>query len=148
MALTYSAACALLRVICGKSSSSPYTQVYLGLSTTTPNRGGTGYTEPVGASYERQVLGNASVAAQQKMGEPGSSTGSITNNNSSNEYGGKIYFPELGQSESWGTVTHVCIFSAKTGGTLLAYAALPSSITPTGGSVPMVPASSLTFSLT
>lgn len=146
MALTYSAAGALLNVLCGKASSSPYSTVYIGLSTTTPSRNGTGVTEPAGASYSRQLLGNSSSTYLQKMGNP--SGGSIANDNANNEYGGKIYFPELGSGETWGTITHVCLWTAKTGGTLIAYAALPDSITPTAGSVPMVPASSLTLSLT
>lgn len=148
MALTYAGANSLLRVLCGKLSTSPYSSVYIGLSTTTPSRDGTNFTEPTGASYERQLLGSSSSSYLQKMGDPDADGGSITNDNSINEYGGKIFFPELGTNEAWGNITHIGLFSAKTDGTLIAYASLDSSITPTSGSIPMIPSESLTFSLT
>lgn len=148
MALTYSAANSLLNVLCGKTSSSPYTQVYVGLGTTagTPAKDGTGFVEPNGASYERQILGMTSNDYTRKMGTP--TNGVVTNNNASHEHKGKIHFPELGASESWGTIAYVGLFSAKTGGTLIAYAPLNESITPTAGTNPVIPASALTLTLT
>ena len=145
MALTTTAANYLLQLLSGKLASSPYTVVYVGLSTTTPSADGTGVTEPTGASYSRRILGNASTPATQKMGTP--ANGSVSNNNSNNEYGGKIYFNELGSGESWGTITHVCLFSAQTGGHLIAYAQLDSSITPTAGTNPVIPVNSLVMSI-
>ena len=123
--------------------------VYIGLGTTagTPAKDGTGFVEPTGESYERQILGIASsgYSASCKMGVP--NNGVITNDNTSHEYKGKIYFPELAASETWGTIAYVGLFSAKIGGTLIAYAPLNESITPTAGTNPVIPASALTLSL-
>ncbi len=145
MALTKTAANYILQMLSGKLSSSPYTQVYVGLSQTQPASDGTNVTEPSGANYSRRLLGNASTPATQKMGT--AADGQISNNNSSNEYGGKIYFNELGVSETWGTISYVCLFSAATGGHLIAYAELDSPITPTAGTNPVIPVNSLVMSI-
>ena len=146
MALTYAGANALLNILCGKATSIPYSSVYVGLGTnaTEPARDGTGFTEPSGNGYARQLLGN-STALLQKMGTP--SSGSVTNNNSAHEYNGKIYFPEA--TGSWGSIKYVGLFSAATGGTLIAYAALTGdAVAVASGTNPVIPASSLTLSLT
>ncbi len=147
MALTYSGANELLKVLTGKAgNNNPYPSVYigLGLSSGTPARDGTGFTEPSGANYARVVLGN-STTLWQKMGTP--SNGSTSNNNSSHELKGRILFNALGESESWGEIGYIGLFSAQTGGTLIAYAALDTAYTPSAGSTPEIPASSLTFTL-
>jgi hypothetical protein len=56
-----------------------------------------------------------------------------------------VEFPTA--STSWGTVTHVGVFDADTGGNLLAYAALSVSKTIGAGDVFRFPASQLTFTL-
>lgn len=146
MALTYAGANALLNILCGKATSVPFSSVYVGLGTTaaTPDRDGNGFTEPSGNGYARQLLGN-STALLQKMGTPAS--GAVSNNNASHEYKGKIYFPEA--TGSWGSIKYVGLFSAATGGTLIAYAALTGeAVAVAEGTNPVIPASSLTLSLT
>lgn len=145
MATTYSCANALLETMCGKRTTIPYQNTYIGLSTTAPTRSGTGYTEPTAASYKRQRFGSASTPAFNKMGA--AANGVIKNNNTGNEYGGKVFFPELQAGESYGEITHVLLFDSLTSGTLLAYAALETSITPTAGAIPVIPVESITLSL-
>ena len=84
---------------------------YIGLSTTAPNIGGTGVSEPLsGAGYSRIELKDLSAPEN----------GVITNTQS-------IEFDE--STASWGTITHFVIFDAPTGGNLLMYGALSSSRT-------------------
>lgn len=147
MALTYAGANQFLKILSGKEQGVVYPSVYIGLGTSsgTPARDGTGFVEPSGANYKRVLLGN-STGVLQKMGTP--TNGSVTNNNSAHELNGRIIFPALGASESWGTITHVGLYSAATGGTLIAYAQLDTSFTPAANSTPEIPASGMTFTLT
>ena len=83
--------------------------VWLALSTTTPNAAGGNVTEPVGNNYSR-------VAFKAQMGT--ASGGVITST-------GIVESPVA--SGSWGTVTHMCVYDAATNGNLLAFAPLPTS---------------------
>lgn len=56
-----------------------------------------------------------------------------------------IEFPTA--TASWGTVTHVALFDASTGGNMLAYATLTASKTIASGDVFRIPASNLTITL-
>lgn len=70
------------------------TNAYIGLSITAPNASGGNVTEPSsGANYSRVPAAMASFK--------------VANKTISNEY--YVYFPEA--TESWGTITHLCVFS-------------------------------------
>lgn len=74
--------------------SSIFSNAYIGLSTTQPSVDGTGVTEPsASAGYKRVAASGGSFV---------SNNGMISNTN-------YIYFPEA--TSSWGTVTHICVFS-------------------------------------
>lgn len=50
-------------------------------------------------------------------------------------------------TSAWGTITHVAIFDAATGGNMIAYAALTASKTIASGDVFRIPAANLTITL-
>lgn len=137
--LTYVGANEILSIICGKKYQYPYTNIYVGLSTTTPNREGLSYTEPPSsAGYARVLLGSSvsGASATQKMDNP--ALGAITNKDI-------IYFPEA--TGAWGTCTHFLIFNAATEGALLAYGALTNEISPVNGTVPLIRVGDLDMSV-
>ncbi len=146
MALTHNAANALLEVLCGKRTTAPYSNTYIGLSSTQPNVNGTGYTEPTVSSYKRQRFGSTSTPAYCKMGT--ASGGVIKNDNASNEYGGKIFWEELQPGEVYPECKYILIFGSQSGSDLLAYAELETPVTPAAGSIPLIPVGSITISLT
>lgn len=85
------------------------TEYYIGLSSTAPNVGGTGVTEPTAsAGYARVKLTDLS--------EP--KNGVVSNT-------ADINFPE--STASWGTVSHFVIFDAQNDGNLRMYGALSTS---------------------
>jgi hypothetical protein len=90
---------AILNAILRNTSLVGGTTIYLGLHTADPTDAGTG-TEVSGGSYARQGLTSGFPAAS-------GSSGSVAN--SSN-----ITFPQA--SGSWGTITHVQLWSASTSG--------------------------------
>lgn len=117
-----------LQILVAKTSSVSFTSnVYVGLSTTTPSKDGTGVTEPTGNGYGRTLLGNTSQALTQKMSTP--ALGKTENTDI-------IYFPEA--TGAWGTITHLVLYDAPTGGNLLAFGALTNSISPTNGTIPII----------
>lgn len=123
----------LTDIIGNKSGSS----TYLGLSKTAPNRDGTGVTEPDGsAGYERTLLCMGSQSATNKMNTP--SVGEVKNKE-------VIYFPEA--TGAWGTCTYYVLYDAKTGGNLIAYGALSTSISPVAGVVPLIRVDELQMTL-
>lgn len=134
--LTYTCANAILNNLITKSTSYPYTSLYVGLSTTTPSRDGTGYTEPSGNGYERVILGVHNQSYTQKMGTP--NLGSVTNSE-------EIHFKSA--TGAWGTCTHFLLFNAATGGTLLAYGQLTDEISPIADTVPIIPAGDIVMGL-
>lgn len=126
MPLTYKAANMYLDNLVGAQQVSRKSS-YLGLSTTAPNRDGTGYTEPdASAGYGRVKLGNDASSWQAMKA---ASLGATTNEST-------IFFPEA--TASWGTCTHYLLFDAETGGNLLAYGPLDESIKPVANKVPIV----------
>src|SRR5688572_15936538 len=96
----------LLDHILGKTSYTMPT-TYVGLFTAAPGEAGGG-TEVSGGSYARQALQPTTAAA----------SGAADNS-------ADVTFPAA--SADWGTVTHVGIFDASSGGNLLLYAALTAS---------------------
>lgn len=137
--LTYNGANEILKILCGKSYQYPYQSVYVGLSTTAPDRNGSGFTEPSAANgYTRVLLGSSSsgATATQKMDTP--NLGAITNKEI-------IYFPEA--TGSWGTCTHFLIFNKETDGVLIAYGALTNEISPVNGTVPLIRVGDLDMSV-
>ena len=124
MALTYTEANDLLRYLNGTTGNG----VYIGLSTTTPSRDGTGVTEPPSAAgYSRRKLTGMSTPA----------LGVTTNTET-------VYFSEA--TGDWGVCTYFCIFASATG-SLLAYGSLPTSIHPTDGKVPLIRPGNLSLSM-
>ena len=108
----------------GSAYTAPGTH-YLALYTAAPGETGGG-TEVSGGAYARQ-----SVAF--------TTTGNTTSNSAAVEY------PTA--TASFGTVTHVGVFDASTGGNLMAYATLSSSKTIDTGDVFRVPAGDLDITL-
>lgn len=86
--------------------------LYFGLSTTSINDDGTGETEPVGGSYARASVSNNKTTW-------GNASGATLSNDI------EISFAE--SSGSWGTVTHVFIADALSGGNILYFDALSPS---------------------
>lgn len=98
---------------------------YLALFTATPGEGDSG-TEVSGGGYARQ-----------------SATFTVSGNTASNS--GAIEFPTA--TAAYGTVSHVGIYTASTGGDLIAYAALSTSKTIDTGDVFRVPDGDLDVTL-
>ena len=105
--------------------------LWVGLSTTTPNENGGNFSEPTRSEYSRVQLGNtfdSSVTAQ------------VSNGN------GILFYNEtLG---SWGTVTHFGLFDGETGGTPIFWGKLTSSVAITAANyVPIFRAGALKIAL-
>jgi len=106
--------------------------VYLGLCNTLPTKTDTGTTvaskEPSGANYSRVLLNNATEAPTDKLSTP--LAGDIENDDT-------LFFPIVGTG-GWGTLPYFVITDAATGGNVLLFGSLTSSITPAVDSVPLV----------
>lgn len=98
---------------------------YLGLFTVAPGEGGGG-TEVSGGAYVRKAV-----------------TFSVSGNLATNT--AAIEFDVA--TADWGTITHVAVFDASTGGNQIAYAALSTSKTIATGDVLRVPAGDLDITL-
>jgi hypothetical protein len=101
---------------------------YVALFTAAPGEAGGG-TELANGGYARQ---NAAFTVS------GSAPTQATNTSA-------IEYPTA--TASWGTVTHVGVFDAASGGNLLSYAALSVAKTIGSGDVFRIPAANLTFTL-
>lgn len=119
----------VLELIVGKTAFSTPT-AYLAASTADPTDDGSGVAEPSGNGYARVSTAGADWNA--------AASGSIDNANA-------ITFPEA--SGSWGTITHVALYDASTGGNMLAHGALDSSQAIASGEVLRVPAGDATLTL-
>lgn len=122
----------LLDEVWGGTDYTPPTDLYIGLSTTTPNDDGSNVTEPAD-NYARVTVANNTTQW------PAATTGTKSN-------GETITFNEA--TGSWGTVTDVLIYDAATGGNLLAYGALTTSKTIESGDTASFAAGDLTIELT
>lgn len=98
---------------------------YIGLFTAAPGEAGGG-TEVSGGSYARE-----------------SATFTVSGDTASNS--GNIEFSEA--TASWGTITHVAIFDAVSGGNMLAYASLTASKAIDSGDILRIPAGDLDITL-
>jgi len=98
---------------------------YLGLFTVAPGEGGGG-TEVSGGAYAREAV-----------------TFSVSGDTATNT--AALEFAVA--TADWGTITHVAVFDASTGGNQIAYAALTTSKTIATGDVLRVPAGDLDITL-
>ncbi len=119
------------------------TNLYVALLTAAPSDTGGG-TEVSGGSYARVTVASslANWAGTQSAGSTTTSTGTggTTSNNNA------ITFPA--PTANWGTVTHVGIYDASSGGNLVAQAALTTSKTVNNGdAAPSFAAGALTFQI-
>lgn len=123
---TLAAANNILRALTGQSQyASLAPTCYIGFSTTTPSLDGTGYTEPSeDAGYERILAGANSQILTQLFGDA-----SISDDGSSVVMTNTQNIKSNRATASWGTLTHVLFFTAKTDGTLIAYQALTTAVT-------------------
>ena len=138
--ITTNTANTILKAFFGQTSSfSIASTCYIGLSTTTPKNDGSNFTEPAeSAGYARTLLGTSNSSTGWIMDTPANNT--IKNTNQI------IFFPEA--TESWGTVTHFGLFSAKTGGTPVFWGALTASVAVPVGYIPIFRAGALSVTLT
>ena len=98
---------------------------YIGLFTAAPGEAGGG-TEVSGGSYVREAV-----------------TFSVTGDTATNT--AAVEWPVA--TATWGTITHVAVFDASTGGNQIDYAALTNSKTIASGDVLLVPAGDLDITL-
>lgn len=151
MAITNYTASQVLNAMCGKAQNATLaSSAYLALSKTEPTAASGNVTEPSAASYHRKCIGIYGQAGTQLMGTP--SAGVITNSQ-------EIHFDEA--EEAWATqeapLTYACLFSAASGGNLLAYGLLgktvegvwtAQSIVPVANTAVIIKAGDLKISLT
>ena len=104
---------------------------YVGLFTAAPSDSGGG-TEVSGSAYARTATGTMTVS--------GTSPTNCTNS-------AAIEFAAA-SGGNWGTITHVAIFDASSGGNMLGWAALTTSRTINDGDILRVPAGDLDITLT
>ena len=104
---------------------------YVGLFTAAPSDAGGG-TEVSGNAYVRKATGTMAVS--------GTSPTNCTNS-------AAIEFAAA-SGGNWGTITHVAIFDASSGGNMLGWAALTTSRTINDGDILRVPAGDLDITLT
>ena len=115
--------------ITGKTSFTMPT-AYLAASTADPTDDGSGLAEPSGGSYARLETAGSDWAA---------ASGGATSN------AAILAFAEA--TGSWGTITHVALFDAASGGNMLAHAALDSSQSISSGEVLRFPIGDLDITL-
>lgn len=121
---------ALLDHVLNGVAYTPPSSIYIGLFTAAPSDAGGG-TEVSGGSYAR---------VQVTAGFSTDDTDTRYSNDSD------ITFPVA--TASWGTVTHLGIFDAASGGNLLLYKALPSSVAVATANQPVLSADGLGVTLT
>lgn len=109
----------------GASAFAPATW-YLGLSTTTPNEDGSGFSEPVGGSYARVAVANNATSF------PGAT---ISNGVTSKRNG--IKFTYTNPTGTWGLLTHYGWFTASSGGTPEYTNPLDTPVTVQSGNTPV-----------
>lgn len=99
---------------------------FVGLSTTTPNEDGSGFTEPVGGSYARVSVTNNATNWP---------TATTTSGVTSKANGTAFTFPN--PTGNWGAVTYYGLFTASSGGTPAYWNPLDASISPKSGNTPV-----------
>ena len=103
----------ILDHIFGKATYTAPANWFVGASTTTPDETGSNFTEPVGNGYAR-----VSTAPADWNTAVGGAPTVLDNLNA-------ITFPTA--TGSWGTITHVGLFTASSGGTVQIWGALAAS---------------------
>lgn len=122
----------------------PGSSCYIGLSSTKPiyeNNTAYNITEPSEElGYSRQLFESTpSQGYDNLIGCAEIDENNVLTNNAI------IFFGEaLGD---WGTIPYYCLFSAKTGGELMAYGELDETITPTANTVPLIRKNAIKISL-
>jgi hypothetical protein len=104
----------ILDYLFGLTAYTPSSNLYLGVSSTAPNAGGTGVTEPVGNNYARCTMAN------NKTSFTDAAAGALSN---------EIEFTFNEATGNWGVMTHFVIYNLATGGNLLIYGQLTYSRT-------------------
>lgn len=99
---------------------------YLGMSTTTPNEDGTGFTEPVGGSYARVAVTNNTTSFPAATTVSGDTT---------KVNGVKFTFPN--PTGNWGALGHYGWFLASSGGTPEYTNPFDAAITAKSGNTPV-----------
>ncbi len=117
MGATNATEAAILDHIVSNATYTPPSSFWVALSTTTPTATGTNFTEPGGGSYARVEIDAADWAAASGGAPSSVATSSL------------VQFPEA--TGSWGSITHVGLYSLSSGGTLSYWGALttPRSVT-------------------
>ena len=111
------------------------TAIYIGLSSTSPSRDGTGVTEPdAGKGYKRSLITHTGTSQNMDIAALGAASNKEI-----------IFFSEA--TQDWPTCTHFVLYDAPTGGNLLAYGSLTAAITPTANTVPIVRVGNFTMSI-
>lgn len=104
----------------GGNVYTPPATLYIGLSTSAINEDGSGITEPSGNAYARVAVANTSANWAAAAGSPSAKTNAVA-----------INFPQA--SGSWGTITHLFISDAASGGNVLVKSAVGTSKTIASG---------------
>ena len=103
--------------------------LHIAVSTANPTDAGTGVAEPSGNGYARI----ATAASDWQR------TGNVIDNVN------ELSFPEA--TGTWGTLTHIAIFDAATGGNMIAHAALGTSKAIAANETLRFPVGNITFSM-
>ena len=122
----------LLDHVFGNAAYTAPATLYIAASTATINDDGTGLTEPVGNAYARVAVTN------NATNFPAASGGAKAN-------GIQITFPEA--SGSWGTISHIAIMDASSGGNVLGKGALAASKAIAAGDTLYIPVGDLDITL-
>jgi len=110
----------LLDHVFNAAAYTPALTVYLALSTADPTNSGAGIAEPTGNGYQRQAITFGAAASRR-----------VTQSDS-------VVFPQA--TGAWGTVTHLAIFDAVSGGNMLAHGAFETAKTIVANNTPIVSA--------
>ena len=114
--------------------------VYIGLLTAAPADGTAG-TEVAGGAYARVAVASSLANWSGTQGAATTTASSGTSGTTTNN--AAITFPA--PTAAWGTVTHVGIYDAASGGNLLLYSALGTPKTPNIGDPPAFAVSALSY---
>lgn len=132
MSVTLFQANKILNLCFGSVDYAKNTKLYLGLSTTPIARNGTGHTEPTDSAYKRLSFDNNKNTFTQ------ATDGTLKN---------KVSLSFQESVGDWGTITHVFISDALTGGNILYYDPLDTPRIVQSASSLVFPVNSITISL-
>ena len=119
------------------------TTLYFGLLTAAPSDSSAG-TEVSGGSYARVSV--ASTLANWAGTQAAASTSASSGTSGTTSNNGTVTFPA--PTANWGTITHMAVFDASSGGNMLIYSALATSKTVNNGdAAPSFAAAAFTFQI-